>query len=204
MDLTRMKNRILLFISGIFILTFGVALIIKADLGVGSWDSVNVGLSNKFGLSVGTFAFLVAIIMTIIAGIIRGGKFKFYTLCTAFILSGCTDFWLLILKDVSMSNEIIVKIICFLIGMVISSAGLAVYLTPNLAPNSLDDCMMAFKEKFNLSVGMAKLIADSIGIIFALLASGPIGIGTIIITFSVGPLINVFYSRLNSIFKIVN
>lgn len=198
MKINSFKSRITVFLVGIVILTLGVALTIKANLGVGTWDSVNVGLSHKFKLSVGTFAFIIGIIMTILAGILRNGKFNFYTLGTAFVLGGCTDFWLSIINRLSLSDSYTNKIIYFILGIFILSLGLAIYLTPNLAPNSLDDCMMAFKDKFKLSVGMAKLITDGVGIIFAFLVKGPIGFGTIVIILSVAPLVNIFFNKINS------
>ncbi|TGY41548.1 hypothetical protein E5347_12530 [Clostridium sartagoforme] len=204
MNLSSFKNRIILFVVGIMILTLGVALTVKADLGVGTWDSVNVGLSNRFGLSVGTFSFIIAIIMTIIAAILRNGKFNLYTLGTAFVLSSFTDFWLFVVNKLPLGDSYINRVVYFLLGILILSMGLAIYLTPNLAPNSLDDCMMAFRNKFNLSVGMAKLVTDGVGIIFAILVGGPIGIGTIVIILSVAPLVNIFFNRINSVIIVSN
>ena len=204
MNLSSFKSRIILFIVGIMILTLGVALTVKADLGVGTWDSVNVGLSNRFGLSVGTFSFIIAIIMTIIAAVLRNGKFNLYTLGTAFVLSSFTDFWLFVVNKLPLGDSYINRVVYFLLGILILSMGLAIYLTPNLAPNSLDDCMMAFRNKFNLSVGMAKLITDGVGIIFAILVGGPIGLGTIVIIISVAPLVNIFFNRINSLIIVSN
>ena len=204
MNLSSFKSRIILFIVGIMILTLGVAFTVKADLGVGTWDSVNVGLSNRFGLSVGTFSFIIAIIMTIIAAVLRNGKFNLYTLGTAFVLSSFTDFWLFVVNKLPLGDSYINRVVYFLLGILILSMGLAIYLTPNLAPNSLDDCMMAFRNKFNLSVGMAKLITDGVGIIFAILVGGPIGLGTIVIIISVAPLVNIFFNRINSLIIVSN
>lgn len=193
------KKRVLYFITGIIILTLGVALTLKSGLGAGSWDSVNVGLSKIFGLSVGSFAFIIGVIMTILAGILRRGKFKPQTLITAFVLSAFTDFWLNIVSKMPIKHSFLNQSICLLAGIVILAFGLALYLIPNLSPNSFDDCMMAFRERFKLSVGKSKVIVDSIGIMIAFLVSGPIGIGTILITLSVGPLVNVIYNRLNKL-----
>lgn len=204
MNLKILKNRIIIFVLGIIVLTLGVSLTIKANLGAGSWDSVNVGLSNRFSLSVGSFGFIIAIIMTIIAGGLREGKFNFYTLVTAFVLSSCTDFWLIVVSKIQFNNGLIERLVCLLIGILILSIGLAIYLIPNLAPNSIDDCMMAFRQRFNLSVGVAKFLVDGLGIIIALIVSGPIGIGTILITFSVGPLVNIAFNKLNAILGPIN
>ncbi|MDU2157408.1 MAG: hypothetical protein E7E59_11505, partial [Clostridium sp.] len=83
--------------------------------------------------------------------------------------------------------------------IIVLSSGLGIYLIPNLSPNSLDDCMMAFRERFNLSVGVSKIISDMIGIIIALSLSGPIGFGTIILTLVIGPLTNLSYNKFSKI-----
>lgn len=204
MKFKNQKENITLFLIGILILTLGVALIIKADLGVGPWDSVNVGLSKILGLSVGGAGFIIAIIMTILAGIFRNGSYNVKTLMTAFVLSGCTNFWLLVVNYISFKENLAERIICFIIGIILLSLGLTLYLISKLSPNSLDDCMVAFKEKFNLSIVKAKVIMDAIGIAIAFFVSGPIGIGTIIITVFVGPLVGLFNGRLSNLIKILN
>lgn len=192
------REKLFLLIIGAFILTLGVVFIIRADLGVGSWDSVNVGLSRTLGISVGSAAFIVAIIMTILACILRKGLYNIKTLITAFILSFFTDFWLLIFSYFPLKIGLVVRIILFIMGVIILSLGLALYLMSELSPNPLDDFMVAFRERFNLSLGKAKVIIDVIGVFIAFLLSGPIGIGTIGITIFVGPLIDYFNNRLSN------
>lgn len=195
------RKRYSLFIIGILILTLGVALTIKADFGAGSWDAVNVALNRICGLSVGTFAVIIAVIMTIMSGLLREGKFNFYTLITALLLGIFTDFWLYIISHIILGYSLFIRLSCFILGIILLSFGIALYIRLELAPNSIDDFMVALSEKFNITISVSKLLADGFGLIIALFLNGPIGLGTLIITAVLGPLIGFFDKRLTRLYK---
>ena len=72
MDLIKNKEkiiRIIFFIFGLILLSFGISLIIKSEFGTGAWDAVSVGLFNKFNLSIGIWMNIVAVILVISSGI---------------------------------------------------------------------------------------------------------------------------------------
>ncbi len=203
------KKRYLLFLIGIIILTLGVALTIKADFGVGPWDAVNVALNRIYGLSIGTFAIIIAVIITIMNGLLREGKFNFYTLITALLLGIFTDFWCYIIGWIIVGNGLLIRLFCFALGIILLSFGIALYIRLGLAPNSLDDFMVTLGEKFNIKISVSKLVVDVLGLIIALLLHGPIGLGTLIITIALGPLIGFFdkknlTNQINSLIIIPN
>ena len=195
-DLKDKKNRVRIFILGIIILTFGISLIVKSEFGASAWDAVNIGASSKASISPGMVAFLIAIIMTIIAKVIRHGNFRFNTLITALLLSISIDFWLFIMSNINMDLKLTVKISLFVCGNILIALGIALYLLPKFPVNSIDDCTVAIKEKFGITIGMAKFCVDFIGLVIAFLIQGPIGIGTVIVTVSLGPLIDIFTKKI--------
>lgn len=192
MNKQKMLKRIALFLGGIFILTVGVALQINANLGIGCWDSVNVGLHESTSISVGTFAFMVGVIMVIIAGCLRGFHFRIMTLVTAFFMGSFTDLSIYLLRFLPINYIGMNRYVFLILGIIITSFGIALYLLSNLPPNAVDDCTLAIKEKFNLNIGVAKLLLDISGLLVALFIQGPIGIGTLFITLLVGPFVSIF------------
>lgn len=195
------KQRYTLFFLGILILTLGVALTIKADIGVGAWDSVNVALNTIYGLSVGTFAVIISVIMIVISGLLRNGKFNFYTLVTAFLLGIFTDLWIKIVMPINIMDSLIIKLCCFTFGVVLLAFGIALYIQPKLAPNPIDDFMIALKNKLDIKIFVSKLLVDVLGLIIGLLLNGPIGLGTLIITVVLGPLVGLFNEVICKMFK---
>lgn len=51
--------RWLAFFLGIAIMAFGIALTIRAELGIAPWDVLHIGLMLKFGLTVGSWSIIV-------------------------------------------------------------------------------------------------------------------------------------------------
>ncbi len=195
------KKRYISFILGILILTLGVALTIKADIGIGAWDSVNVALYTTYGLSVGTFAVIISLIMVVLSGLLRSGKFNFYTLITAFLLGVFTDFWLRIVNSIKVMDSFAIKSCYFILGMILLAFGIALYIQPNLAPNPLDDFMIALRDKLGIKISISKLLVDVLGLIIGLLLNGPIGWGTLIITIALGPLVGLFNEIICKLYK---
>ena len=98
--------------------------------------------------------------------------------------------WVMMIKNMSF-NTIFEKVITFFIGICLVATGVAIYIIPKLPANPTDDLMVALTEEKGISIMKAKLTIDTICIIIAFALKGPIGIGTIIATILIGPLIDV-------------
>ena len=68
-DKTNLKLRIVFFLVGLLIMALGISIIAISNFGNGPWDAVNIGLSEKTGLSIGLCMNIVAFIQIIIGGI---------------------------------------------------------------------------------------------------------------------------------------
>lgn len=182
------------FFLGIIILALGVGVISIADLGIGSWDAINFGLQDLSGLRLGTIMFITSFIVIILSSIIRKSRPRISTWFTSLVIGVAVDFWATLLGNIEIEQSYI-RIMVFAIGIVIQGIGIAIYLLAKFPPNPIDDFMIALKEKFNLKIGQAKVLADFICIIVALIIGGPIGIGTILAAISVGPIVNIVFNK---------
>lgn len=193
-------KRYIIFFIGISILTLGVSLTVKSDIGAGSYDSINFALSYKLNLSVGITISLTSLFIAFLAAIVRKSKIRLTTFITSIVIGIFTDFWVGIISYISV-NETFMKIIIFLIGSILVCLGLAIYVSSNLPTTPVDDFMVALTEKKGLSLGVSKLFIDVVCIIFSFLLDGPIGIGTIILTLLVGPGAQTFHSIINNFYN---
>ncbi|MEG2290977.1 MAG: YitT family protein [Clostridium sp.] len=188
------------FLLGILIFTFGVSLTIKADIGIGSWDAVSVGLNSMFGISIGFWLIVASLVALIIAAILKKEFIKISSFITAALVGICVDFWVVLTKNINV-DTLLKQYIVFFIGIIIVGFGVAVYLLPKLPENPIDHLMVTIKEKYSLKVMNAKLLVDSSCIIIALIFKGPIGIGTILATVILGPAVNFFQDRIIKYYK---
>ncbi len=188
------------YLVGLCIMGLGIALNAISDFGAGPWDAVNIGLSNHINLSVGTSMNLVAIFNLIIGGILNKEFPKITPLITSIILGVFIDLGFLILNGINPTTSSM-QFILFLISLPIISTGIAIYLVSNLPNTPLDYFMLAIKSKFNLSLMTGKIVSESSGLVIALLLGGPIGLGSLIIVFAIGPMMQVLHKYTTNMFN---
>lgn len=196
-----MITRVLFFLIGIFILSFGVSLTIKSDLGAGAWDALNVGLSHTIGLTVGSWVFIVGIILIILNTFLGKRGPDYLAVITIFLVGTFIDFWLILVMEAWMPADMVVRFITLLVGIASLSFGISVYLQAKFPLVPIDNLMVSLQERFNIKLMTAKTIGEILALIFAIIFKGPIGIGTLIITFGIGPLIQVCYPKVEKVYK---
>jgi len=200
-----MKKKIIIglfYIVGLTFLSFGISTMILANLGAGAWDAMYVGLSNITGLSVGTWILLVGILLILVNSLLLKKIPEFLAVITIFIIGALIDFWLLIAFPGFSLTDMGLRILMFVGSILIIAVGITFYLQSSFARNPMDTLMMAIQIRTGKSLAFSKTVMEVTVLIIALIIGGPIGIGTIIVTFSIGPLIQLFYSPVTK-FRIV-
>ncbi|WP_224768139.1 YczE/YyaS/YitT family protein [Metabacillus idriensis] len=186
-----MIYRLAFFVIGLFVLAFGVTLTIQADLGAGAWDALNVGLTDQIGLTVGSWIFIVGILVILLNAIIMREAPKVLGVFTILLVGFFVDFWMLyVFQDFSIQNMML-KVVILLSGILLIAIGVSIYLQTSFPANPIDQLMITLHKRFGFSLMAAKTIGEVGALVLALLFAGPIGLGTIIITFAIGPLIQV-------------
>lgn len=201
-DLKNKENifRILFYIVGLYIMGLGIALNAISNFGAGPWDAVNIGVSYHINLSVGTCMNIVALVNLIIGGILNKEFPKITPLITSLVLGVFIDLGFVIFRNISASTPTM-EFILFLISLPIISLGISIYLVSELPNTPLDYFMLSIKSKFNLSLMTGKIVSETSGLIIALLLGGPVGLGSFIIIFTVGPMMQFLYTYSKNCFN---
>ncbi|MBM7587793.1 putative membrane protein YczE [Bacillus pakistanensis] len=194
-----MKTRFVFYLLGIFILTLGIALILKAHLGAAAWDALAVGESTTFHLSVGTFVFINGMILIFINSFLLKKKPEFLAAITVFVIGMLIDFWLKIgLSDFSPTG-LGVQITTLFIGILALGIGIASYLQAKFPASPMDTIMIAISTRFGLSYRSARMISEGLALASAIVFHGAIGVGTIIVTITIGFVIQLFFPILEQL-----
>jgi uncharacterized protein len=196
-----MKNRIVFFLVGIIILTFGVCLIIQAGLGAGAWDALAIGEARVFGLSMGTCVLINGIILIIINSILQKKRPEYLAGLTILSIGLLIDFWFFVLFNQYHPESLLLKIVSLIIGIVILGLGISIYLQAKLPSSPMDVLMVAIHERFGLSFGKARVIAEGSAFILALLFRGEIGVGTVVVTLTLGYVVQHMHPYFERLFK---
>ncbi|SDK35008.1 YczE/YyaS/YitT family protein [Sediminibacillus albus] len=194
--------RLFFYIIGLVVLSFGIGLTIKADLGVGAWDAVNVGLSAITGLTVGNWVIIIGIALIALNAIIAKERPDYFALLTIFIVGMMIDFWLLYVMVDWGRDHLFYQAAMLVIGVLILGFGVSMYLQPKLSLNPIDGLMVSLQKRWRFSLVTAKTISEGLALVAALILGGPVGIGTILILLFIGPSIQYFEPKARKLMRV--
>ena len=113
-----------------------------------------------------------------------------FSFLTSLIVGMCIDFWM---KMIGYNpNERVCQFFFLIIGILINTFGIALYISAGLSKGPIDQLMLNISNLLGISIRLGKTYIEIIFLIIALGLKGPIGIGTIVITFVSGALIQKF------------
>jgi uncharacterized protein len=193
--------RILFFLIGLLALSLGISLAIVSGLGSGAWDALNVGLAETIGFTPGTWVILVGIFLIILNAFLLQTRPDIGAVITLFITGVFIDFWLLQIFNDLVLNEFLSKMLFLLAGLLSMGIGISIYMQAKFSLSPIDNLMLALRKRFGFSFMVAKTVGEIIALILAFFFGGPIGIGTLLVTFAVGPLIQLFSPHFDGLFK---
>ncbi|WP_397536961.1 YitT family protein [Rummeliibacillus pycnus] len=179
--------RWLFFFTGIMVIGLGIALTVKGQrFGVGSWDVLHIGLYNHFGLSIGAWSDIAGITIITISSIGLRQFPKIATFLNMIFIGVFIDFFNWLLPDV---HEISFQFMDFILGVILIAVGGGIYISANLGAGPRDSLMLLAVEKFHCSITLARTIMEIVVAFAGYLLGGPVGIGTIIMVFALGPIV---------------
>ncbi|XKI13320.1 Membrane protein [Sporosarcina sp. ANT_H38] len=191
-----MKNTLIIsmfYLVGLLFLALGISMMILSNLGAGPWDAMYVALSESVGLTVGSWVFIVGVLLIIINSLLLKGTPDFLAIITIVLIGALIDFWLLGVFPDFTATEIGMRIFMLIAGILIIGLGISLYLQSSFARNPVDNLMMTLQSLTGKSLAVTKTVMEVSILVLAFFIGGPIGIGTIIVTFAIGPLIQMFY-----------
>lgn len=181
--------RILFYLIGLLFLTLGISLAIKANLGASAWDALAVGESKTFGLSVGNWIIINSSVLLFVNAFLQKKRPDWLAAITFILIGRFLDFWLTVESEHLFDSNMVTRYIQLVLAILSMTIGIAIYLQAKFPLSPIDDLMISLNKRFGVSLGVAKTIGEVFALVLAFLLKGPIGIGTVLITFSIGPIL---------------
>lgn len=128
----------LFYIVGLTIISLGVTLTIKADLGAGAWDAMNVGLTEIIGFSVGNWVIIIGSILIGTNALIARERPDILAVVTILVIGKMIDFWLITGLAPFSFTGFLTQFIFLILGIVVIAIGVSLYLQPNYSLNPID------------------------------------------------------------------
>ncbi|MDE5413727.1 YczE/YyaS/YitT family protein [Alkalihalobacterium chitinilyticum] len=177
-----------IFMLGLVIMSFGIALMITADLGSAPWDVLHIGLTLQLGLTIGTWSIIMGFVIIGVTTLLtkewpQVGAFVNMVLVGVFI-----DIFLFVL---STPSSFIGKLIMLVSGIIIIGYGIGLYIAPKCGAGPRDSLMLAITEKTKLKVQWVRSAMEIVVLTTGWLLGGPVFIGTLIFCFGIGSVVGI-------------
>lgn len=181
-----MKKRILQLIVGYIIFTFGVSLTVIANVGVSSWDTVYLGMKGHLGGTYGTWSLIIQILLVIINSLILWKRPDYLSIVGVVIFSALIDFWLTIVFPGVLLEGIVIQVLTFILGVVLISFGIAMYIRTKIFNSPSDGLMIATSIRLKISLKVARTLNEITVLVVGFLLGGPVGVGTVVLSLCLG------------------
>ncbi|QVY59650.1 YczE/YyaS/YitT family protein [Cytobacillus gottheilii] len=196
-----MKARFIFYSIGMILLTLGVSLIIKSQLGASAWDALAVGQSNLFHMTVGTCVFINGIVLIFLNAFLMRRRPQILAALSILVIGMLIDFWLLIALEHLVPTALLWKWLILLIGIIITGIGVSIYLQAKFPASPMDTLMVAIQSRFGFNLRNSRILSESFALLLAILFKGAIGIGTIVVTLSLGFVVQFFFPKFQQLLE---
>ena len=164
----------------------GIGFNIRANLGLSPWDAFHQGIALRTPLSVGLVTIVVSMVV-LLGWIPLRQRPGFGTLLNATLVGVIIDVTLFVVGE----TELIWLRVMYLIGGIgMVAVGSGLYIGSRLGPGPRDGIMTGLAAR-GLSIRLARTLIEGTVLIAGWLLGGAVGIGTVIYTVTIGPLLQI-------------
>jgi uncharacterized protein len=179
--------RCLIFIFGLLVMSLGIVLLLKADLGASPWDVLHVGLFYQLGLTIGSWSIIVGIIILAASSILTKKLPQLGAFFNMLLVGVFIDMYLM-LPFLQSPSGFFGKAIMFLLGILFMCYGMGFYISAKLGAGPRDSLMLALTSLTGWKVRNIRGVMEIAVLISGWLLGGPVSWGTFLISILIGPI----------------
>lgn len=189
-------KRLFRYLLGFLIMTLGIAISVKSDLGVSPVSSIPYTLTCVVGLEMGKATIVFHAFLVLLQIIILRKQFQIKNLAqilVGVIFGSFTTFCNYLMTFIAFPDHILIRLMLMFASTILIAFGIHLYVPANLIPLAGEGAMLAISEKYNKNFSSVKVVFDVSMVVISLItclatlhSNGSVGIGTVIAAFCVG------------------
>lgn len=191
-----LASRLVCYFVGLFIMTIGIALSVKSDLGVSPVSSIPYTLTVCWGIEMGKATILFHCVLIVIQVLILRRNFKLKSLLqlpVGIVFGYFTTFCNSLAGHLPSTDNIFIRIVMILISVVLVAIGIFMYLPADIMPLAGEGVMQAVSDTLKIEFAKVKIAFDITMVVISLAVClivlhtlGSVGAGTAISAILVG------------------
>ena len=190
-----------MYFIGLFVMTIGIALSVKSNLGVSPVSSIPYTITCVWGIEMGKAMILFHIVLVLIQILVLRKNFKpvqLLQILIGVVFGYFTTFCNYLVSFLPTPDNLGIRILMVLVSTVFVAVGIFLYLPADLIPLAGEGCMQAVSTVTHIEFAKVKIgfdctmvLVSAVTCLTILHSLGSVGIGTIIAAVLVGTLVGI-------------
>ena len=186
-----LPRRVPRLLFGLVLCGLGIALMVAADLGLGPWDVLHQGISERTGVPIGTVGIFVGVAVLLLWLPLRE-RMGIGTVANVIVIGVVIDLTLLVLGT---PDSTALRAVYMVVGAFLFGPGSGFYIGAGLGPGPRDGLMTGLARR-GVSVRLVRTGIELIVLALGWLLGGSVGLGTVLFAVTIGPNVHFFLERL--------
>ena len=196
MKQTKLRIKILTewlqILLGLLVFAYGVHLTINADIGLGPWDCLGMGVSYHTPFNFGISMTIISVCLLVI-DLIMKEKIGWGTIIDALVTGNLTQFFNSF-DPIPPASNMAAGIVMMLIGVTLMAIGQFIYMRTAHGCGPRDSFLIAVGKRMKkVPVGVVQVIILAVVLFFGWLLGGKVGIGTLINVVGTGVMMQIVF-----------
>jgi uncharacterized membrane protein YczE len=177
-------------VAGLFIMGFSISISVRARLGLAPWDVFHQGVAEALNMSIGLVVVLVGFVV-LLAWIPLRQHFGLGTIVNALSVGFIANLGLALIPN---QHALASRIAFLALAIVGFGLGGGLYIGSGLGPGPRDGLMTAITARGH-RLWVVRTVLECSALVVGVCLGGGVGIGTVLIALSLGPLTHVGLRR---------
>lgn len=188
--------RILFYFAGLFIMTIGISLSVKSDLGVSPVSAIPYTMTVVWGIEMGKATIIFHTGLVLIQILLLRSRFQLRNvlqIIVGVIFGYFTTFCNFMVSFLPTPHIIVIRLSMMVVSVILIAMGIFFYVPADIMPLASEGIMLVIAEMTHFAFSRVKISFDVLMVIISLTIClisihqlGSVGIGTVIAAFCVG------------------
>lgn len=188
---TVVRARFPRLLLGLFLFGAGSALQVQANLGLSPWEVLHQGIAARTPLSIGIASIVVSVGVLFLWIPLRQAL-GVGTVTNAIMIGLFIDLVIFLVPE---PGTLVMRWVLLVGGIVLVGIGSGFYIGVHLGPGPRDGLMTGIARR-GPSVRLARTGVEGTALLIGWLLGGTVGVGTVLFTLTIGPVVQFFLPRL--------
>ena len=170
--------------AGLVLYGTGLAVLVKAHLGLDPWTVFSQGLASRTGLTLGELTVIISLVVLLLWIPLRQRP-GLGTVANALVVGPVLDLGLAVLPD---AGPVAARVVYLAVAMAAVAVATGLYVGVGWGPGPRDGLMTGLVD-LGLPIYLARTLIEGTVLVAGWLLGGTVGVATVVFALSMGPLV---------------